>query len=458
MQRQQRKGRAWRLTSSGPSKLGHQRFCLVPLASLASSSSVTTLHSPVADSASGNAPSKAVSKPQYSRRSGTSKLSKQPLLVQPLPHSIAPWHTLPYCRREVSHLAAIIRLKVAASIAQLRNSWHRQRQAAHAKRAQNARRTGTEKPVGSRHRHGFSFHMPWRRQHEKADAEQLRIEAQQPAALAHAAEQRGLERQKALDIRGAMAAFEEAVSLVPSDARMLACLSKQWSDITFVPKTPKAEAKMCAEKGISLASRAIEMDPACALGHIAAGVGRGRLTFFVDNRTKVKLAAEAQQDALAALAADPDNDLAHHLLGRWHFEMSQLNFVVRTMIRVVFGTALDPGTLHEALAAYQKAAELNPERVIHRVELARTALRMGQTSLAARELLVAESLEVEDINAHLTQLDGKDMLAKLRREGKLQDVLQPALPLGGGMTGQPREADGGNGIGTESGTFPPCAA
>lgn len=35
-----------------------------------------------------------------------------------------------------------------------------------------------------------------------------------------------------------------------------------------------------------------------------------------------------------------------------------------------------------------QAAELNPGRLIHRVELARTALRLGQTSLAARELLV----------------------------------------------------------------------
>jgi hypothetical protein len=33
---------------------------------------------------------------------------------------------------------------------------------------------------------------------------------------------------------------------------------------------------------------------------------------------------------------------------------SQLNFVVRAMIRVVFGTALEPGTHLEALEAYQK--------------------------------------------------------------------------------------------------------
>jgi len=41
---------------------------------------------------------------------------------------------------------------------------------------------------------------------------------------------------------------------------------------------------------------------------------------------------------------------------------------------------------------------------------------------------VAVDMEVEDINAHLTRLDGVEMLEKLRRQGRLAE-LQPALPL-----------------------------
>jgi len=39
---------------------------------------------------------------------------------------------------------------------------------------------------------------------------------------------------------------------------------------------------------------------------------------------KVELAASARKDTEAALAADPENDLAHHLMGRWHTEMAQV--------------------------------------------------------------------------------------------------------------------------------------
>ncbi len=49
--------------------------------------------------------------------------------------------------------------------------------------------------------------------------------------------------------------LQEATKLVPGHAEYLACLSKQWSDITFIPGTPDAEAKSCAEKGIAFAEQ-----------------------------------------------------------------------------------------------------------------------------------------------------------------------------------------------------------
>ena len=46
--------------------------------------------------------------------------------------------------------------------------------------------------------------------------------------------------------------------------------------------------------------------------------------------------------------------------------MAQLNVVVRTIIRLAFGTALPSGTHQDALVSYRKATELCPERLIHR--------------------------------------------------------------------------------------------
>lgn len=89
--------------------------------------------------------------------------------------------------------------------------------------------------------------------------------------------------------------------------------------------------------------QAIALDANAALPHIAACTSMGRLALLSDNKTKVRLAHDARQEAVIALAVEPSNDLAHHLMGRWHSEMANLNMVARTVVRVVYGTSLAPG-------------------------------------------------------------------------------------------------------------------
>ena len=98
-----------------------------------------------------------------------------------------------------------------------------------------------------------------------------------------------------------------------------------------------------------------------------------------------------------------------------HVAAPQLNFVARALIRVMYGTALQPGSHVEAAAAYRQAAALVPERLVHHVELGRVLMRLGQPTRAKCHLLKAMDLDVEDINAHLSQLEGHRMLASLQQ-------------------------------------------
>ena len=134
--------------------------------------------------------------------------------------------------------------------------------------------------------------------------------------------------------------------------------------------------------------QAITADPQYSLPHVAACISMGRLALFSDNRTKVRLAKEAREEAAAALALDPKSDLAYHLLGRWHYEMAQLGWPVRTLIRVMYGTSLSPGTHQEAMEAYEQASALNPGRLVHRVELGRCYMKLGRHDQALEQLEV----------------------------------------------------------------------
>ena len=90
--------------------------------------------------------------------------------------------------------------------------------------------------------------------------------------------------------------------------------------------------------------------------------------------------------------------------------------------------------LQEALSAYQRAVDLAPSRLIHRVELARTALRLGQVTRAARELQVNRELHEfcccsppQPASVHIVALD---RLAACQLE---HNVLPTLTLLGPGM-------------------------
>jgi tetratricopeptide (TPR) repeat protein len=181
-------------------------------------------------------------------------------------------------------------------------------------------------------------------------------------------------------------------------------------------------------KALEYADRAIAQHPDQAGGYLSACISKGRLALFCDNRTKVRLAKEAQDAAATALRLGPDNDLAHHLMGRWHYEMSKLNVVVRTVVRVMYGTSLTPGTREEALAAYRRAVELAPHRLVHHVEAGRIALELGHSKAARDSLEAALQCEVEDINAWHTRMDAEMLLAQIdKRPWKQPSLVPPGI-------------------------------
>lgn len=254
-----------------------------------------------------------------------------------------------------------------------------------------------------------SFSFPWkentyRKERQKDGSEKL------ASNLAS----KGLDYERSLDVRAAVQCFEEAVKLNPDDLLCLCMAAKQWSDLTFYHDVEtERERQVVNIKALEYAERAAELHPNSPGGHMAVCVAKGRLGLFMDNKTKVKLAKEAQEAAQLAIEVGPDNDVAHHLMGRWHYEMSKLNVVVRTIVRVMYGTQLSSGSKEEALKSYKKAIELAPGRLIHFVEAGRVLAELGHKDEARKYLETSLEKDIEDINAWQTRFDAEELLAQL---------------------------------------------
>jgi tetratricopeptide (TPR) repeat protein len=109
-----------------------------------------------------------------------------------------------------------------------------------------------------------------------------------------------------------------------------------------------------------------------------------------------------RERVVSALALSPDDDVALHILGRWEYEMACLGFAVRMVVKVVYGGLESPGSFQEAHKCLARAIELNPDRLVHRVVMARILLKLGKKEEAVEQLEAASRLRIEDVNAEVS--------------------------------------------------------
>lgn len=137
-------------------------------------------------------------------------------------------------------------------------------------------------------------------------------------------------------------------------------------------------------------------DPRFSLAHSAECICKGRLACFERNPThSLPYAKAAQEAAFEALERNELDDLAHHLIGRWNVGMLGLNFIVRPIVRAVFGANHEPASWEWAERSYKRALQLRPDRLIHKVELARVYAKTNRKGQAVSLLLVRIVLGTE---------------------------------------------------------------
>ena len=153
-----------------------------------------------------------------------------------------------------------------------------------------------------------------------------------------------------------------------------------------MPDTPSKSAKLAlGQKALAYAQRAVTTDPQNATAHLALAICYGRLASLVDNKTKLSYSKLLKSHAEKSIALNPSDDYAYHVLGAWHYEMASLNPILLGLAKIIYGN-LPPASYDDATRNFQKAIQLNPQRVAHHVELGRTYAALNQTALAKAEL------------------------------------------------------------------------
>jgi tetratricopeptide (TPR) repeat protein len=168
----------------------------------------------------------------------------------------------------------------------------------------------------------------------------------------------------------------------------------------------------CTE-AVQYAQRAVALAPENPETQLAVAVSYGKLLPFVGTKDQIADSRVIKAAVDKVLALDAENDIAWQVLGRWHLALAEVSGVKRALAQAVFGK-MPSSSFEDAVRCFEKAIELNPNRLMHYIQLGRTYLDMGKLDEARKFLTKGLAMPNTEKDDPETKDLGRQLLAKLR--------------------------------------------
>jgi tetratricopeptide (TPR) repeat protein len=182
----------------------------------------------------------------------------------------------------------------------------------------------------------------------------------------------------------ALAAYQKALAAKPKDADLLRKISKQYVEMVLDAPSKKEKLRL-AQLGYDTALQAKKLAPNDPEVRVTVAIAAGRLAFYSEPRRRLELSSVVRSESAEAVKLDPRFALGWHVLGRWNYEIANLNPLLRVVAEAVYGK-MPPASNEEAIRALQKAVDLEPNNALFHAELGRAYLAAGKQAEAKREL------------------------------------------------------------------------
>jgi tetratricopeptide (TPR) repeat protein len=203
-----------------------------------------------------------------------------------------------------------------------------------------------------------------------------------------------------------------AEKLDPNNAQLLVHISRKYRHL-MSDAAGTADKVRLGGVAANYADRAAALAPKDPEAQLAVAISYGKLQPFEGNRQRFEAVHIIKDAADKAIELDPGNDLAWHVLGRWYKGLAEVDGFHRMLAQAAFG-GLPAATYEEAATCFEKAIQLNPNRLMHYIELGCVYAQMGRKDEARR--LVAKGLSMQNAEKDdpETKREGEQVLGKLR--------------------------------------------
>jgi len=176
--------------------------------------------------------------------------------------------------------------------------------------------------------------------------------------------------------------------------------------------TNTTEKMQLGTTAVNYAKRAVALSPDDPETQLALAISYGKLSPLEETKQKIATLRLIKIAVDKANSLDPTNDVAWQILGRWYLALADVGTVKRGMARIAYGK-LPPAKYEDAVRCFEKAIALNPNRLMHYIELGRTYAQMGRDADARKFITKGLAMPETEKDDPETKNLGRQILKKL---------------------------------------------
>ena len=215
-----------------------------------------------------------------------------------------------------------------------------------------------------------------------------------------------------LEAAEALKFYLPAEKLEPNNVHLLVRISREYRHLMSDAANPEQKFSL-GGTAVAYAKRAVTLEPSDPEAQLAVAVSYGKLEPLEGNREKIEASRIIKDAADKVVKLDPSSDLGWHVLGRWHMALADVPAYERALAQFAYGK-LPESTYADAARCFEKAIELNPNRLMHYIELGRVYAHMGRNADA--RIFITKGLAMRDTEKDdpETKRQGQELLARIR--------------------------------------------
>lgn len=209
----------------------------------------------------------------------------------------------------------------------------------------------------------------------------------------------------------ALKKYLEALKFDPVNSFAL-CKTSELYNVIGKRQISKDKQKQYYTLGQQFARRALKVNPNNSEANFAMAISMGRIALISSGEEKINAVKDIKTYADRSIQLDPANYKGYHVLGKWHYEVSDLSMMEKVLVKITYGS-LPESSLDDAIKNYEKSMHLNPAFLLNYLELAKAYRKKGEKNKARSLLLKLQKLPPSASDDFKIKSLGRKMLDEL---------------------------------------------